>query len=85
MNRFSVTIQGWGNNDEQLKGGQLTQIDLTIRRNSYCDSKYKKLTPSQISYAIPNLTIPEMFCADGNLNPTVGTCYGDSGGPSLIK
>ena len=85
MNRYSVTIQGWGNNDEKLKVGKLTQIDLTIRKNYYCDEKYRKLSASQISYSFPNLTIPEMFCADGNLNPTIGTCYGDSGGPALIR
>ena len=26
-----------------------------------------------------------MFCADSNLEDNIGTCYGDSGGPSMIK
>ena len=85
MNRYAVTIQGWGQDEDGVAGEQLTQIDLTIRKNAICNAKYKNLDATRISYYFPNLTIPSMFCADGNLKTDTGTCYGDSGGPSLIK
>ena len=85
MNRYTVTIQGWGQDDDGVYGEQLTQVDLTVRKKSFCNSKYRNLDDTRISYYFPNLTIDSMFCADSNLNPNVGTCYGDSGGPTMIR
>ena len=85
MNRYTVTVQGWGEDNDGNTGSDLTQVDLTVRKQSICNKKYEKLTPARINYWFPNLTISAMFCADSNLRRDAGTCYGDSGGPTIIK
>ena len=86
MSQFTVTIQGWG---KEKKNGptssQLTQVDLTVRSRENCNNKYKKMSPALKAVWLPNLLITSMFCADGNLRSDVGTCYGDSGGPTMIQ
>ena len=78
-------LLGWGKNDNGVFGEQLTQVDLTIRKMEICNKKYEKVDQNRIKYWFPNLTTSAMFCADSNLKDDVGTCYGDSGGPSLIR
>ena len=85
MNRYAATVQGWGKDDYGKTGIDLTQVDLTIRKKSICNSKYEKLPEARINYFMPNLSISSMFCMDGNLRRNAGTCYGDSGGPTIIK
>ena len=85
MNRYTVTVQGWGKDDDGITGIDLTQVDLTIRKRSICNKKYQNVSPAKINFWFPNLTISSMFCAETNLQSNAGTCYGDSGGPSIIK
>ena len=85
MNRFSGTVQGWGKDDNGVTGIDLTQVVLTIRTRAFCNRKYQSLSDASIGYYFPNLLQPHMFCMDGGLRTDVGTCYGDSGGPTLIR
>ena len=85
MNRYTVTVQGWGEDDDGNTGIDLTQVDLTVRKKSICNAEYENLTQSFKYRYMPNLSIDAMFCTDGNVNVNAGTCYGDSGGPTIIK
>ena len=85
MNRFAITIQGWGKDNNGNFGQDLTKIDLTVRKNSFCNKKYEGLSEARKQFWFPKLLISSMFCADSNLGDNIGTCYGDSGGPSMIK
>ena len=85
MNRFAITIQGWGKDDNGNFGQDLTRIDLTVRKNSFCIKKYVGISEARKQFWFPDLLISSMFCADSNLGDNIGTCYGDSGGPSMIK
>ena len=84
MNRYTVTIQGWGEDEDGVSGEELTQIDLTVRKISYCNEKYQTISYQKVSLFLPELLINSMFCADSNLL-SAGTCYGDSGGPAMIR
>ena len=86
MNRYTVTVQGWGKDGPSgISGGQLTQIDLTIRKMEICNKKYENVPTHTVATWFPNLLTPNMFCADSNLDPSKGTCSGDSGGPAIIR
>ena len=85
MNRWSVTVQGWGEDDDGSTGIKLSQVELTVRKNSICNAEYENLRESFKKLYMPNLSIGAMFCTDGNVNVNAGTCYGDSGGPTIIK
>ena len=85
MNRFSITIQGWGKDNNGNFGQDLTKIDLTVRKNSFYNTKYEGISSARKEYWFPELLTSPMFCADSNLGANIGTCYGDSGGPSMIK
>ena len=85
MNRYTITIQGWGKDNNGNFGEDLTKIDLTLRKNSFCNQKYESISEARKKFWFPNLLIPSMFCANTNLGDDIGTCYGDSGGPSMRK
>ena len=85
MHRFTVTIQGWGKDDNGDFGEDLTKIDLTVKKNSFCNKKYESLSSARKQYWFKDLLTPPMFCADSNLGDNIGTCYGDSGGPTMIQ
>ena len=85
MNRWSVTVQGWGEGDDGSTGTKLSQVELTVRKNSICNAEYANVRESFKKVYMPNLSIDAMFCTDGNVNVNAGTCYGDSGGPTIIK
>ena len=85
MTRYTVTIQGWGSDDQGRSGEELTQVDLTVRPMEYCNKQYQEISFSKVSIFIPELLISSQFCADSNLNEDAGTCYGDSGGPAMIR
>ena len=85
MNRYTATVQGWGKDYLERQGVYLTQVDLTIRKKSICNKEYERVRDSVKNHLMPNLSIDAMFCTDGNLREDAGTCYGDSGGPTIIK
>ena len=85
MSQFTITIQGWGKDDRDRVGEEITQIDLTIRKRIICDRRYENIDEFRLSQYLPNMTLPSMFCASSNLGDGVGTCYGDSGGPAIIR
>ena len=53
MNRYTVTVQGWGADNDGNIGADLTLVDLTIRKKSICDKKYENLSPVILSLNIP--------------------------------
>ena len=44
MNRWSVTVQGWGEGDDGSIGTKLSQVELTIRKNSICNAEYENVS-----------------------------------------
>jgi len=85
----AVTTVGWGRDDKNIFGEELNRIDVTIRSNKECNTKYDQITNNRtkirLRQELPNLLISSQFCADNNINPGVGTCHGDSGGPSFVR
>ena len=55
------------------------------RSHTICNFKYKNLPQDVTSILMPQLLPSQMFCTDGNANNAIGTCYGDSGGPLIMK
>ena len=80
-----VTVQGWGSSDDNVDNEQLTEIDVTVRPLGYCNHKFQGLDAASIRVYYPQLLTEVMFCADHNVNKDIGTCYGDSGGPTIKK
>ena len=81
----SVTVVGWGRGDNDEHSGELVQIDVTLRSDHECDTKYNQSTTRrqrlQIKSELPRLLQPSQFCADNNVKYDIGTCNGDSGDP----
>ena len=51
-----------------------------------CDSTIEQFGGrTNIERWIPKLTTDVLFCADANLNDKTGVCYGDSGGPAILR
>ena len=57
----------------------------TSRSHTICNFKYKNLPQDVTRILMPQLLPPQMFCTDGNVDNAIGTCYGDSGGPLIMK
>ena len=85
----SLTIVGWGRDDRDVFGHELTSIDVTIRSNLECNYKYNgtgsRREKIRIQTQLPNLIMDSQFCADHNIKSDVGTCHEDSGGPAIIR
>ena len=79
----SVTVVGWGRGHQDEHSAALVQIDVTLRSDEECDTKYNRSTTRiqqiQIKNELPRLLQPTQFCADNNVKFDVGTCNGDSG------
>ena len=79
----SVTVVGWGRGLQDEQSPELVQIDVTLRSDAECDTKYNRSTTRiqriQIKNELPRLLQPSQFCADNNAKLDVGTCNGDSG------
>ena len=80
----SLTVVGWGRTQQgQQEEQELVQIDVTLRSDEECDTKYSRgITRRQriqIESELPQLLVPSQFCADNNVKFDVGTCNGDSG------
>ena len=86
---LGVTVQGWGTNEDEEIGVTLTQIDVSIRSNEECNYFYKntvrKSDAIRVKIFLPDLINDSMFCANSNVGDKVGTCHGDSGGPSFVR
>ena len=92
LGRFgtTVTTQGFGLNSDNEVGKSITEIGVTVRPKEECNSKYQSVTGLAkklgIELALPNLfNEPVIFCADHTTNEDIGTCKGDSGGPSIRR
>jgi secreted trypsin-like serine protease len=84
----ALTTVGWGRDDDDQVGGGLKAIDVTIRSNDECNDKYKstgRRDKIRIRRQLPEFFLPHQICADNNIRRDVGTCNGDSGGPSFIR
>ena len=83
----SITVVGWGRGHQDGLSSKLVQIDVTLRSDKECDTKYNQSTTPkqrrQIKNELPRLLEPTQFCADNNVNSDVGTCSGDSGNVSI--
>ena len=85
-----VTTQGFGLNSDNEVGKSITEIGVTVRPKEECNTKYQSVTGLAkklgIELALPNLfNEPVIFCADHTTNENIGTCKGDSGGPSFRR
>ena len=82
-------MQGWGKNEDEEIGVTLTQIDVNIRSNEECNYFYnntvRRSDALRVRLFLPDLVNDSMFCASSNLGDRVGTCHGDSGGPSFVR
>ena len=85
-----VTTQGWGPNGVNKVGESITEIGVTIRPKEECNSKYQSVRGLAkklgIERGLPNFfNEPVIFCADHTTDENIGTCKGDSGGPSFRR
>ena len=85
----SISVQGWGKEEESSFGKRVSQANVGIRSKAECDYKFRNAgSPSprdRVTLYMPQLTEDILFCADGNLNTEIGTYKGDSGGPAIQK
>ena len=62
----SVTVVGWGRNHEDEHSQELIQIDVTLRSDKECDTKYNRsltrIQQLQIKNELPLLLQPSQFC-----------------------
>ena len=85
-----ITVQGLGQTDSG-RGKKVSQIILATRSKEECDyrttslGKSNSIVRERIEAWMPQLTSDVLFCADADLNPEVGTCRGDSGGPAIER
>ena len=89
-NWITVTTQGWGLNSVGQVGQSITEIGVTIRPKEECNFQYQSVRGLAkrlgIELALPNyFNEPVIFCADHTTNANIGTCKGDSGGPSIRR
>lgn len=85
---YGLTTVGWGRDDQDVIGGELTQIDVTIRSNEECNTIYGRTSRAnqiRLKKQLPDLLKTSQLCADNNINTQIGTCNGDSGGPSFVR
>ena len=87
---FTVATQGWGLDSNGQVGQLINQISVTVRSREECNFKYQsvqaKLKKLAIERSLPNnFNPPVIFCADHTTNKNIGTCKGDSGGPSFRR
>ena len=83
-----VTTVGWGRDEADIVGEELTHIDVTIRSNEECNTKYSQTDRRnriRLRRELPNQLISSQFCADNNIDTGIGACNGDSGGPSFVR
>ena len=92
LGRFGtkVTTQGFGLNSDNEVGKSITEIGVTVRPKEECNFQYQSVRGLAkrlgIELALPNLfNEPVIFCADHTTNENIGTCKGDSGGPSFRR
>ena len=85
----AVTTVGWGRDNKDDFGKNITAVDVTIRASDECNYKYNNTNRRRdrlaVKVQLPSLLIRSQYCADNNINEDVGTCHGDSGGPSFIR
>ena len=84
----SISVQGWGKEEESSFGKRVSQANVGIRSKAECDYKFRNagsFNRDRVTRLMPKLTEDILFCADGNLNTEIGTYKGDSGGPAIQK
>ena len=88
---ISVTTQGWGLNNDGQVGRLITEIGVTVRPKEECNFQYQSQDLGLakrlgIETQLPNyFNEPVIYCADHTTNDNIGTCKGDSGGPSFRR
>ena len=87
---FTVATQGWGLDSNGQVGQLINEISVTVRSREECNFKYQsvqaKLKKLAIELQLPNnFNPPVIFCAAHTTNKNIGTCKGDSGGPSFRR
>ena len=90
---ISVTSQGWGKDDSKDVDMKLTEIDVAVRSQAYCNYVLNKTKHEgnkrvflQIETFLPELLKESQFCADKTiLTDEEKVTNGDSGGPSVRR
>ena len=86
-----MTSQGWGKDDSKDVDMKLTEIDVAVRSQAYCNYVLNKTKHEgnkrvflQIETFLPELLKESQFCADKTiLTDEEKVTNGDSGGPSV--
>ena len=83
----SMSIQGWGKDEEGSFGKRVSVANVGIRSKAECDYKLSNAGSFQniVDILMPQLSEDILFCADASINTQGGTCRGDSGGPAVQK
>ena len=83
----SMSIQGWGKDEEGISGKRVSVANVGIRSKAECDYKLSNAGSyqSRVDILMPQLSKDILFCADASINTQIGTCTGDSGGPVVQK
>jgi secreted trypsin-like serine protease len=83
----SMSIQGWGKDEEGSFGKRVSVANVGIRSKAECDYKLSNAGSYQnrVDILLPQLSEDILFCADASINTQGGTCVGDSGGPAVQK
>ena len=87
---FTVATQGWGLDSNGQVGQLINEISVTIRSREECNFKYESVQALvkrlSIERSLPKyFNPPVIFCAAHTTNKNIGTCKGDSGGPSFRR
>ena len=66
-----ITTVGWGRDEKDIFGKELTSIDVTIRSNEECNSHYNgsgnRVEKLAIRSQLPSYIVASQFCADRRL------------------
>ena len=87
---FTVATQGWGLDSNGQVGQLINEISVTVRLREECNFKYQSVEALvkrlSIERSLPEyFNPPVIYCADHTTNKNIGTCKGDSGGPSFRR
>ena len=90
---LTLVIIGWGKDESKDEELKLTQIDVAVRSQAYCNFVLNKTKHEgnqrvflQIETFLPELLKESQFCADKTiLTDEEKVTNGDSGGPSVRR
>eukprot|EP00092_Neocalanus_flemingeri_P007808 GFUD01008429.1.p1 GENE.GFUD01008429.1~~GFUD01008429.1.p1 ORF type:complete len:758 (+),score=132.02 GFUD01008429.1:578-2851(+) len=84
----NIITVGWGRDDDDVIGAEITSIEYAIRSHMECNSKYNTTSGRErkrLLRQLPRLIEDTQFCGENSLSDDIGTCNGDSGGPTFVR